>query len=82
MNLDKHQRSKQRGQDFVGRSTTVHIFGHLLFCTHTLSRITVTRFLLVSSMNKPNCLFYFASICAQSTLKIKDKNIKELCWVS
>jgi len=36
----KHQRSKQRCQDYVGRSTTAH---NLLFCVHTLYTNYVTK---------------------------------------
>ena len=75
MKLGKHQRSKQRGQDL---RWNVFDRAHLLFCTHTLCmNYIIARLLLVSCMNEPNYLLYFASFCARSTPKIRNKNIRQ-----
>ena len=75
MNPDKHQSSKQRGQDLGWKA---HEGAHLLFFTHTLCMsYVIAMFLLVSCLNTCNHLLYFARFCALSTPKKANKNLQQ-----
>ena len=77
MKPGKHQRSKQRCQDF-GRYTTVH---NLLFCPHTLCMSYVTNtFLLVSSSVRSKQLLCF--VHCQGPEREQNPTTKNFCRVS
>ena len=72
MKLGKHQKSKQRCQDFYcGRSTTVH---NLLFCAHTLCMNYVTNTFLIYWL-VPQCLVN--NYCVLCTVKAKKEREKK-----